>query len=164
MSDPNELGELDTIERVLDHYRGAIVWKLSGVAEDEARRAMVPSGTSLLGIVKHLGYTEREWFQGAIAGRDLLLPFDDENPDGDWVLEDDDNVASIIAFYEAECEASRAVASSITDPATLVPWDDGEVSVRRVVVHMLEETARHAGHMDIMREQIDGATGSFPDD
>jgi hypothetical protein len=164
MNDPNELGELETLERVLDFYRGAIVWKLRGVTEDEARRALVPSGTSLLGIVKHLGFTEREWFQGAIAGQDLDLPFDDDDPDGDWVLADEDTIASIIGFYEAECDESRAVSRSVTDPGALVPWDDGEVSVRRVVVHMLEETARHAGHMDILREQIDGATGSFPDD
>lgn len=164
MNDPNELGELATLDHALDLYRATIVWKLSGVSEEDARRALVASGTSLLGIVKHLGYTEREWFQGAIAGREVFVPFDDENPDGDWVLTEDDSVASITTFYEAECAASRAVTRSISDPGVLVPWDDGEVSIRRVVVHMLEETARHAGHMDILREQLDGATGSFPDD
>jgi hypothetical protein len=162
VTDPNRLGELDSITRVLDAYRGAIRWKLEGLSEDAARRQLVPSGTSLLGIVKHLGFTEREWLQQVIGRRDVLLPFDGEDPDGDWVLVDDDTVESVTAFYAAEYAVSRTVMESIDDPGALVPLEDGEVSVRRVALHMLEETARHAGHMDILREQIDGATGSFP--
>ncbi len=162
MVDPNELGELDTLLRVLGQYREAIVWKLRGLSEDEARRSLVPSGTNPLALVKHLGFTEREWFQKVLGQRDVLLPFDDDNPAGDWVLDESDTVESIIGFYQSECAASDEVMAHIDDPATLVPWDDGHVTVRRVVVHMLEETARHAGHMDIMREQLDGSTGAFP--
>jgi len=79
------------------------------------------------------------------------------------MLEETDSVETVITFYEDECAASRDVMQSVSDPGALVSLDDGVVSVRRVVVYMLEETARHAGHMDIPREQIDGATGGFPD-
>lgn len=163
MTHSNDLGELDTLLRVLRQFREVIRWKLHGLAEEEARRPAVASGTNPLALVKHLGFTEREWFQKIIGRRVVFLPFDDANPDGDWVLDDSDTVESVIAFYEAECAVSDAMMAEVVDPTALVPLDDGYVTVRRVVVHMLEETARHAGHMDIMREQIDGSTGAFPE-
>jgi hypothetical protein len=161
MSEPN-LAELETLARALDDYRGIVVWKLDGLSEEEARRPMVPSGTNLLGIVKHLAFVERWWYQAVLGQGDPEFPWTDDDPDADWRIEDDDTLESVIALYAAECAASRRIHQSFNDGADVVPFRDGETSARSVVVHMLEETARHAGHMDIIREQIDGGTGWGP--
>jgi uncharacterized damage-inducible protein DinB len=156
--------ELETLGRYLDANRAVIGWKLEGVPEVDARRQMVPSGTSLLGVVKHLAYVERWWFQVVLAGVEAEFPWTAEDPDADLRPEEGDTVESITALYRDECARSREVLAGIDDPAALRPLGDGEVSVRRVLIHMVEETARHAGHLDILREQIDGATGLAPGD
>lgn len=161
MSEPN-LAELETLARALDDYRDIIVWKLDGLSEEDARRPLVPSGTNLLGVVKHLAFVERWWYQAVLGQSNPEFPWTEEDPDADWRLGDDDTIESVVALYAAECAKSRQVQGSFNDGADLVPFRDGETSVRGVIVHMLEETARHAGHMDIIREQIDGGTGWGP--
>jgi Protein of unknown function (DUF664). len=118
---------------------------------------MVPSGTSLLGILKHLAYVERWWFRAVFAGDDVEFPWSDEDPDADWRPEEGGTVSSVLAFYDNECGRSRAVtaAASLED---LAPRHE-PVSLRWILAHMLEETARHAGQADILRELIDGNTG-----
>lgn len=154
--------ELDTLSRALDDYREIIEWKLVGVSEEDARRPLVPSGTTLGGVVKHLAFVERWWFQAVLGQGDPEFPWTEEDPDADWRLEPDDTVASVVALYRAECEASRRTLDGLDGPEALVPFRDDQTSVRSVLVHMLEETARHAGHMDILREQIDDSTGWGP--
>ncbi len=157
--------ELETLARYLDRYREVVVWKLDGVDEERAKQPLVPSGTSLLGIVKHLVFVERFWFQTILAGEDGDLPWSEEDPDADWRVEPDESLADIVALYEAEIAESHRVQDGLTDPDGLVAGPDGEpVSVRRVLIHLVEEIARHAGHADILREQIDGTTGCFPGD
>ena len=153
--------ELSTLGRFLDASRGACLFKLDGLSEGDARRPMVPSGNSLLSIVKHLGYVERWWYRAVLAGEDPEFPWSDEDPDADWRLEESDTVASVAAFYAAECDVSRRIHEALDDPEVKVTFGPNESPVRDIVVHMIEETARHAGHMDIMRELIDGATGGF---
>ena len=161
MSEPN-LGEMETLARALDDYRAVVVWKLEGLSEEDARRPMVPSGTNLLGVVKHLAFVERWWYQAVLGQSDPEFPWTEDDPDADWRIEDGDTVESIIALYGAECAKSREVHDSFADGADLVPFGDSETSARSVIVHMLEEIARHVGHMDIIREQIDGGTGWGP--
>ncbi len=155
--------EIPTLARYLDTYRAVVKWKVEGLRREEAARPMVPSGTSLLGVVKHMAFVERWWFAAVLAQGDPEFPWSDDDPDADWRIGDDEDVASVIALYDAECERSREILAGFDDPDTTVPFrDEGMLSIRRVLVHMVEETARHAGHMDIMRELIDGTVGGFP--
>jgi uncharacterized damage-inducible protein DinB len=149
--------EQDLLNRYLDAYRGAIRWKVQGLTRDEATRSMVPSGTSLLGILKHMAYVEQGWFQEVIAGRVL----DSIPTEAEFAVADDETIDGLIAAFDAACETSREIlAERRLDER--VPFHDEELAIRDVVVHMIEETARHAGQMDILREQIDGQTGGFP--
>jgi uncharacterized damage-inducible protein DinB len=161
MAEDRNTPELETLARYLDTYREVMVWKLDGVDDPDLRRPMVPSGTSLLGLIKHLGHVERRWFQRAIAGRDIELPdFGDANPE--WRIEPGESRDEVVAFYHREVEESRRILAEVTSPDQLVDVDGEPVSVRRILIHMVEETARHAGHADILRELIDGTTGTFP--
>jgi uncharacterized damage-inducible protein DinB len=159
---PDSPTELQLLGIYLDSYRGAAVFKLDGVDAVAARSAMVPSGTSLLGIVKHLIYVERWWFQDVIGGRTPSYPWTADDPDADWRIEADDTIDSIVAAYREECDASRAILAGFDDPETQILIRGEATSLRDVLVHMVEETARHLGHMDILRELVDGTTGLFP--
>ena len=156
--------ELATLGRYLDKYRGVVRWKLEGVTEEAARRPMVPSGTSLLGVTQHLAYVERWWFQMVIAGDDVEFPGGEDDPDADFRIEDGQTIQSVLDFYEAECHRSREILAGLEDLDAVRPAHGSDVSLRRILVHMVEEVARHAGHMDIIRELIDGETGGFPED
>ena len=149
--------ELQLLSRYLDAYRGAIRWKVAGLTREQAAQSMVPSGTSLLGIVKHMGYVEQGWFQEVVERREVGSITHDE----EFTPADDETIDEIVAFYDEQCAISREILSS-RDLDEMVSMRYGELSIRDVVVHMIEETARHAGHMDILREQIDGQTGGFP--
>ena len=146
--------ERDTLVAFLDYVRDAVVIKLDGLAEDDARRALVPSGTNLLGLVKHLTMVEVSWFQWSFAADDVRIPTDR--------LDEADTVASVIAAYRAACTRNNEVVAAEPDLSKLCarkPPTTEPMSLRWVLVHMVEETARHAGHADILREQVDGETG-----
>jgi uncharacterized damage-inducible protein DinB len=146
----------------LDYHRATLLWKVSGLSDDDLRRPMTASGVTLLGMVKHIAYVERWWFQAVFAGADVSFPWSDADPDAEWRIEPEDTTASIVALYEAETARSRAIAAN-ADLDTLSQRDNsrsGErFSLRWIMLHMIEETARHNGHADLMREAIDGATG-----
>jgi uncharacterized damage-inducible protein DinB len=150
--------EREVLAGFLELYRGILPRKLAGLSEDDARRPLVPSGTTLLGLVKHLASVEREWFGQILEQRpaaDLGLPL----PGDGFTLAPEDTVDSVTADYRAACARSRAAAErhQLDD---VVPQDRlGSVSLRWIYVHMVEETSRHAGHADILREQTDGRTG-----
>ncbi|MDH3517478.1 MAG: DinB family protein [Acidimicrobiia bacterium] len=154
--------ELIALGRYLDSYRGAARWKLEGLDEEQARHVAVPSGTNLLSVLKHLGYVERFWFQEVAAQGKPTYPSSDDDPDAEFRLEPGDTVASVTAFHTAECDKSREILAGFDSGETLVPFSSGELTIRDLALHMLEEIARHVGHMDIIREQVDGATGGFP--
>jgi hypothetical protein len=125
---------------------------------------MVESGTSLLGLVKHLAWVERWWFLSYIGGGEVDFPFSDADPDADWRIETADSIASISQLYVdavGEADAVIAAAESLDIAGTTLSETR---SLRWVLVHMIEETARHAGHADILREEIDGTTGYMPSD
>ena len=155
--------ERTTLEEFLDYYRGAVVAKLRGISEEEARRRLVPSETTLGGLIKHLARVEVSWFHHRVGGmpvEDLpLLSRAIEDPKSDFRVDPQDTVEALIARYEELCARSREIAAR-HELDDVVPHPVlGEVSLRWIVVHMIEETARHAGHADILREQIDGTTG-----
>ncbi|MCU1684138.1 MAG: DinB family protein [Amycolatopsis sp.] len=150
-------------EAFLDNYRAVARAKLLGTSESAARKRLVPSATTLGGLVKHLRWVELGWFQRVLAGipaEDLPpVPWTDEDPDADFRLEPEETVASLIAEYDAQCELSREVARAHQLSDTGLHRTHGTVSLRWIYLHLIEETARHAGQMDILREQLDGAVG-----
>jgi hypothetical protein len=140
-------GEKETLLGFLDYLRTSVAVKPEGAPEPQVRTAAVPSGTNLLGLVKHLAHVERFVFLGqAAAGWPATFrPTPDES------------VADVVADYRAAvAEANEAIAAATDLAAPLRP--DGP-SLRWALTHMIEETGRHAGHADILRELIDGATG-----
>lgn len=157
-------GERITLTEFLDWYRLTMVLKLQGLTDDEARAKLVGSDTTLLGLVRHLTDVERNWFRRRLRGEDVAPQYySDADLDGDFHVGPRDTIAATIAAYEAECEISRAITADTAslDELSAVPIKDYDapVSLRWILVHMIEETARHAGHADILRELIDGATG-----
>ena len=155
-------GEKEVLAGFLDHYRATLLEICNGLSEDDLRRPVVQSGTTLLGIVKHLAYVERGWFQENVANEPFEYPFDiDADPEADLRVEEDESAEEIFELYRAACERSRrALAEASLDDPVLNPKRSRDYNVRWVVVHMIEETARHAGHADIIREQIDGRSGT----
>ena len=162
---PRQGDEREMLEALLDYYRETILWKLSGMSEGDLRKAIVPSGWSSLGMVKHLAYVERNWFRIRFAGEpELPVPWTDEDPDADFRIEPDETTDQILQFYRDECDRSRSIAAgaSLDDVAVQWPADrppEKRPNLRWIYVHMIEETARHAGHLDVVRELIDGTTG-----
>lgn len=152
--------EKTVLSGFLDHYRRTLLEICEGLSDEQLRRAAVPSGTSLLSLVKHLAFVERGWFQEAVANEAYEYPFDVEDPDAEFRIEDHETAEDIFELYRAACDRSRRALeeASLDD---LVENEDrsADYNVRWIVVHMLEETARHVGHADIIREQLDGTTG-----
>jgi len=147
-------GEKETLVDFLDYLRGAVIRKASGLPAATARRPMVGSGTSLLGLIKHLTRVETVWFQYAFAGADVRVPGDD--------LADADEPQSVIDDYQMAITVSNRIvaeAADLTQPAKRRAVAPEPMSLRWILVHMIEETGRHAGHADILREQIDGSVG-----
>lgn len=146
--------ERKTLVALLDSNRQEILGLLDGLTEEEARRSLVPSLTTLLGLVKHAAFAEQVWFHVTLGGRtraELGVP---ETVDESFILAPDDTIASIRENFRRVCAESDRVAfdHDLDDIAT--HGRRGPVSLRWMYVHMIEELARHAGHGDILREQI----------
>jgi uncharacterized damage-inducible protein DinB len=158
---PDELvgtgDERQVLETFLDLYREILSRKLAGLSDQEIRQRHVPSQTTLGGLVKHLSAVERDWFQVVLAGRTEDPP--SASPDGGWTLSSDDTAGSLLARYDKACAASRRIAADFSLDDCVPHPRLGQVSLRWIYVHMIEESARHVGHADILREQTDGATG-----
>lgn len=152
-------GEKESLQVALDRHRDVVLWKLEGLDDEQARRPMTPSGTSLLGLVKHLASVEYGWFCETFGRETEPLPFDDDDPEADMRPEPHETTADIVAFYRRARAAADAVVAETGLDDVGTSWAGETVSMRWVLIHMLEETARHAGHMDVVRELLDGATG-----
>jgi Protein of unknown function (DUF664) len=151
-------GEREVLEAFLDMYRDIVVGKVKGVPADAARRRLVPSATTLAGLVRHLTSVEREWF-GSVLDQRPASEVGVFVADDGWEVESSQDVEDLVADYRRACAQSRRVASRFILDDTVPMPRLGRVSLRWIYVHMIEETARHAGHADILREQSDGATG-----
>jgi len=148
----------------LDRHRDVVLWKLDGLDDEQLRRPMTPSGTSLLGLLKHLAAVEYAWFCVTFGRETEPLPFDEEDENADLRAEPHESAADIVEFYgRARASADRVIGELDLDDIGRA-WFGDTVSMRWVLIHMIEETARHAGHMDIVRELIDGATGDHQRD
>jgi uncharacterized damage-inducible protein DinB len=151
--------EKTSLHVALQRHRDVVLWKIEGLDDDQLRRQMTPSGTSLLGLVKHLAAVEYSWF-GTTFGRETEpLPFDEKDPEADLRITADETTADVVDFYKRAWRASDQAIEEIGLDDLGTAWWGDQVSMRWVLIHELEETARHAGHMDILRELIDGATG-----
>jgi uncharacterized damage-inducible protein DinB len=154
------------LHRYLQDAREAVVWKLDRLSEYDVRRPLTPTGTNLLGMVKHLAGVEIGYF-GATFGRpfDEPLPWFDEGaePNADMWATADESRGDIVSLYRRVWAHSDTTIDSLAlDAVGHVPWwpkERREVTLHRVLVHMIAETNRHAGHADIVRELIDGAAG-----
>ena len=145
--------ERAVLEGLLDVQRTEVALLLDEVDETEARARLVPSLTTVLGLVKHATFVERVWFHSRVAGvprADLGLP---DTVSESFELTDADTIASVRADFDEACEISRAIAAE-HDLDETWPWHHGPVSLRYVYGHLVAELARHAGHGDILVEQL----------
>jgi hypothetical protein len=153
----NDGGELDTALAFLNFQRSCVFKKVEGLDEEQLRRRLVVSETTLLGLVKHFADGERWWFAHHLGG-------DPAYADIDWTMVVPDAVpaAAVVADYRAAIEEADRHLAEVDSPETLTKLpvgDSGPRTLRWVLAHKNAEIARHLGHMDILREQIDGVTG-----
>ena len=147
-------GEKETLLDFLDYFRGLVILKVDGLDEEAVRRSSVPTRTSLLGLIKHLTSVEAGWFHFAFAGQVDTVPGDEIDPSDTATTASSPTSDAIRTSNDIvrRCnDLDRLCARAVTTPEPL--------SLRWLLVHMVEKTARHAGHADILREQIDGQTG-----
>ncbi len=156
MGNPQDQGwaveEQRRIDALLDEYRAGLLACLDGLTEEEARRSLVPSRTTLLGLVKHATFVEGVWFDQAVTGRSCAEIGIASTVDGSFTVEADDTIATVQAAYRARCERSRRTMAELSPDAMLERR--GPKPVWAVRLQVLRELAQHSGHADILREQI----------
>jgi len=161
---PLVAGEREQLQAWLDFHRATLLTKCAGLTADQLkRRAVAPSKLSLLGLVRHMTEVERWWFRMHGADQDMPMPYSsdgDEEADFD-ALDDADAAADLVAFQREAEEADAAVRGKQLDTVVRSHGHNPERvrDIRWIYLHMIEEYARHNGHADIIREQIDGVTG-----
>lgn len=161
--------ETQTLLGYLDYHRATLAWKTDGLDAEGLRAALPPTTMTLGGMLKHLAYVEDSWFARRLLGLPSAPPWDtvdwSADEDWDWHSAADDSPEELRALWQAAVERSRAlVAEALADGGLDLlaarPWPDGRApSLRWIVVHMIEEYARHNGHADLLREAVDGLTG-----
>ena len=141
-------------EVFLDEHRGELNRCLDGLTEEQARRSLVPSRTTLLGLVKHATFVEKAWFDEGVTGRpraEIGIP---ATPDESFILGDGDTIATVRQAHREACEASRRATASLGLDDVLRGNRRGPLPLRWVYLHVLRELAQHCGHADILREQL----------
>jgi len=151
------------LETWLDFHRATLLTKCAGLDDTQLRERSVPPSTlSLIGLVRHMAEVERNWFRNVLADEGAPpLFYDDDFPDGDFDLVDDADIAADLATFHAEIDHARdrvAAAGSLDDIGHRQRRGE-DVSLRWILVHMIEEYARHNGHADLLRQRIDGTVG-----
>ena len=154
------------LQRYLQTARDALLWKLDGLSEFDIRRPLTPTGTNLLGLVKHVASVELGYFGdtfGRPSGEPLPWLEGDAEPNADmWAAADESREQIVGLYHRAWAHSDATIDTLALDATGQVPWwpaDQGEVTLHRILVDMIAETHRHAGHADIVRELIDGAVG-----
>jgi hypothetical protein len=159
LADPAQL-----LAGYLDYYRSVVLRKLDGLSEQELRSSRVPSGWTPLELLKHLAYVELRWLRWGFAGEDVDEPWGDDGPEGRWHVPGSQSADDVREFFLAQCENSRRIAGAAQlqdiaigggrfdaqDPPPALSW---------ILFHVLQEYARHAGQLDVVRELADGSVG-----
>ena len=156
---PDTGNEREILCGFLDFLRASAVFKARGLSDADAARRLLPSLTTVSGLLRHLADVERVWFRERLDGQPgVPTRWSDDEPEGEFLVGPGDSLAGIIQDYEKACAESREVLSryELDDPCLASPAGH---NVRWVVTHMIEETGRHCGHLDIVRELLDGTTG-----
>jgi uncharacterized damage-inducible protein DinB len=166
---PLAAGETDTLLGFLDFQRATLAWKCAGLDAAGLNATVGASSMTLGGILKHLAYVEQDWFSRSLHGRDRRPPWDTvdwkADPDWEWHSAAVDTPEQLVTLWQEAVAGSRAlVAEALADGGldrlARRTWPDGRApSLRWIVVHMIEEYARHNGHADLLRESVDGRTG-----
>jgi Protein of unknown function (DUF664) len=142
------------LEAFLDEHRQALDGCLAGLSEAQARRSLVPSRTTLLGLVKHATFVELVWFDEAVTCRSRAEIGIPATPDESFVLDENDTIASVLDAHRVACERSRRATTSLGLDDLVHGNRRGPLPLRWVYFHMLRELAQHCGHADILREQL----------
>jgi hypothetical protein len=146
--------ERNQLDAFVEECRGALELTLDGLTEDQARCHLVPSATTLLGLLKHVTWMQRVWFEECVGGtsrRDLGLV---QTPEESFRLTDDDTVASVTAAHRQACATARAAVADLPLDAVVTGHRTGPRTLRWVYLQVLRELAHHCGHADILREQV----------
>jgi uncharacterized damage-inducible protein DinB len=152
------------LHRYLQEAREVLLWKLDGLPEYDIRRPMTPTGTNLLGLIKHLTSVEAGYF-GDTFGRPFEepLPWSEDEPNSDmWATADESREQIVGLYHRVQAHSDATIGALPLDAAGQVPWwpgDQSEVTLHQILAHVTAEAHRHAGHADIIRELIDGAAG-----
>ena len=162
VTEPAHLGdERTTLLGFLQLQRDIVVWKLSDAGDDVLRSVSTSTGLTLHGLVRHLEHVERYWFREVFAGEDNLpYAWTEADPDGEFRVPLTVTMAELIAAYtkeSARCDAVIGATPSLDEVSKR-----RDFSLRWIILHMIEETSRHLGHMDVLREQADGRVGELP--
>ncbi|MBO0846305.1 MAG: DinB family protein [Nocardioides sp.] len=169
---PLRADEVTTLRAFLDYQRDTFRWKCAGLTHEQLAQRLPPSDMTLGGMMKHLAIVDSSWFEYDYAGREYMPPFDavdwDADPDWEWRTAEDDSPEELRRLFdEAVRRADAVLDAALAEGAGLdslsareSPRDgEGPFSLRRILVHMIEEYARHNGHADLIRQSIDGQTG-----
>ncbi|MEP7046323.1 MAG: DinB family protein [Ilumatobacteraceae bacterium] len=166
---PAQAGEPEMLCAFLDYYRATLMLKAEGLSDEQARTASVPpSDLNIMGLIRHMSEVERNWFQRWFVKADAPGIYgDDDDPDEDRDMHPGphDTLADAIAVYQREIQISRDIAAAAAPDAPAahvgesVHWAGFNPSMRWILIHMIEEYARHGGHADLIRECLDGAVG-----
>jgi hypothetical protein len=146
--------ERTQLDAFVEDYRRAVEATLDGVSEEQARRRLVPSSTTLLGLLKHVTWMQRVWFEECVGGtsrRELGLV---QGPEESFRLSGDDTVASVVAAHREACATARAAVAGLPLDAVVTGHRTGPRTLRWVYLQVLRELAHHCGHADILREQM----------
>jgi uncharacterized damage-inducible protein DinB len=166
---PLAADETATLLGFLDYQRATLAWKCAGVDAAGLRATVGVSSMTLGGLLKHMAFVESDWFSGSLHGRDRVAPWADvdwkSDPDWEWRSAAQDSPAELFALWQGAVDNARALVEDVLpagglDRLAQRTWPDGSApSLRWILVHMIEEYARHNGHADLLRESVDGATG-----
>jgi len=167
---PLRAGEAETLLAFLTYHRDTLRWKVAGLDREQLGRTIEPSTMTLGGLVRHLTLVEDSWFSVVLLGHEYAAPFDavdwDADPDWEWRTGADTDPGELLAAYDAtvarvDANIAAALERGGLDALSVKPSrrGEGQFSLRWIVLHMIEEYARHNGHADLLRESIDGSVG-----
>jgi uncharacterized damage-inducible protein DinB len=161
---PVSWDERTILTTMLDYARDTVHVKCAGLTDEQARRAPLPGSplTTISGLVSHLRWVEYGWIRVVLLGEQDHMPVTDDDPDAEMRLALDIPLARLLAEYRASCEQLRRLVAPLdldTPSRGTLSWRQEPVTLRWVLLHLIEETARHNGHIDILREMADGTTG-----